>query len=59
MEIHWFLLVGVWKTCVIIDLRYATTADHLLAGAGKSVLWFVLRLFRHRPSNTLFSAPQS
>ncbi len=55
MEIHWFLLVGAWKTWVTIDLRYATTADHLLAGSGKSVLWFVLlRLFRHCPSNILF-----
>ena len=55
MEIHWFFLVGAWKTWVTIDLRYATTADHLLAGAGKSVLWFVLlRLFPHCPSNILF-----
>ncbi len=60
MEVRWLVLVGAWKTCVTIYLRYATTPDHLSAGAGKSVLWFVLlRLFRHCPSNTLISAPQS
>jgi len=46
--------VGAWKTCVTLDLRYTTTPDHLsfLAGAGKSVLWFVpLRLFPFPLSN--------
>src|SRR5260221_7772470 len=41
-------------------IRRPLTISHFIAGSGKSVLWFVLlRLFRHCPSNTLFSAPQS
>ncbi len=61
MEVRWLLLVGAWKTYVTLDLRYRRplTISHFLAGAGKSVLWFVLRLFRHCPTNRLLSAPQS
>jgi hypothetical protein len=52
MEVRWLVLVGAWKTCVTIDLRYSTTPDHLLAGAGKSVLWFVLLwLFHIHPTH--------
>src|SRR5258708_7044681 len=29
MEVCWLLLVGAWKTCVTLDLRYTTTPDHL------------------------------
>src|SRR5260370_37073559 len=29
MEVRWPLLVGAWKTCVTLDLRYTTTPDHL------------------------------
>src|SRR5258708_2357934 len=29
MEVRWLVLVGAWKTCVTLDLRYATTPDHL------------------------------
>ncbi len=29
MEVRWLVLVGTWKTCVTLDLRYTTTPDHL------------------------------
>src|SRR5229473_6765268 len=29
MEVRWLVLVGAWKTCVTLDLRYTTTPDHL------------------------------
>src|SRR5216684_3290860 len=29
MEVRWLLLMGAWKTCVTLDLRYTMTPDHL------------------------------
>ena len=28
VEIDWLLLVGTWKTCVILDLHHASNPDH-------------------------------
>src|SRR5229473_6621403 len=29
MEVGWLVLMGAWKTCVTLDLRYTMTPDHL------------------------------
>jgi len=44
MELRWFIIVDTWKTCVPLLLYLIAILDYLVlvAGSGKSVLWFVL-----------------
>ena len=42
MELRWFIIVDTWKTCVPLLLYLIAILDYLVlvAGSGKSVLWF-------------------